>query len=139
MELYLLILHKKMKFIMLLTLLIATACNEGATKNASVQKNVENIEVTSENLVSDYQCVAKVNGLVCKMGCGGAIRKGLKELNGVNRVVIDFDENREEQIVTVFYNSKKQNEKNIYAKLEKVNNGQFTAGDTKSEPFQNPS
>lgn len=139
MELYLLILHKKMKFIMLLTLLIATACNEGATKNASVQKNVENIEVTGENLVSDYQCVAKVNGLVCKMGCGGAIRKGLKELNGVNRVVIDFDENREEQIVTVFYNSKKQNEKNIYAKLEKVNNGQFTAGDTKSEPFQNPS
>ena len=125
-----------MKFIILLTLLIGTACNEGATKNASVQKN---IEVTSENAVSDYRCVAKVNGLVCKMGCGGAIRKGLKELNGVNRVVIDFDESREEQIVTVFYNSKKQNEKNIYAEVEKVNNGQFTVGDTKSEPFQNPS
>ena len=77
--------------------------------------------------------------MVCKMGCGGAIRKGLTSLEGVNRVIIDFDEAREEQFVTVLFNADFQDEKAIYAKLESVNNGQFVVGETKSEAIKNPS
>ena len=136
---YLLILQKKMKFIIPLTLLICVACNESATENATAIVNAEDSALSKRKIVSNYQCVAKVNGLVCKMGCGGAIRKGLTALEGVNRVIVDYDENREEQIVTVLYNSSLQNEKDIFSTIETLNKGQFTLGDTKSEAIQNPS
>ena len=77
--------------------------------------------------------------MVCKMGCGGAIRKGLTALDGVNRVTIDYDEERDEQFVTVQFDADIQDEEAIYAELETVNKGQFTVGATKSEAIKNPS
>jgi copper chaperone CopZ len=127
-----------MKFIIPVLLLFIISCQSEATQNVNVAS--ENVaEVVEENTpVADYQCVAKVSGMVCKMGCGGAIRKDLKNLEGVSRVAIDYEENREEQIISVFYNSRLQNENKIYAELEKVNKGQFTVGATKSESLKNP-
>jgi copper chaperone CopZ len=118
-------------------LLVLASCQNEASENASVN-NVETSSIETKT-ISNYQCVAKVQGMVCKMGCGGAIRKGLTSLEGVNRVVIDFDEAREEQFVTVLFNADFQDEKAIYAKLESVNNGQFVVGETKSEAIKNPS
>ena len=118
-------------------LLLLASCQNEASENASVN-NVETSSIETKT-ISNYQCVAKVQGMVCKMGCGGAIRKGLTSLEGVNRVIIDFDEAREEQFVTVLFNADFQDEKAIYAKLESVNNGQFVVGETKSEAIKNPS
>ena len=118
-------------------LLVMASCQNEASENASVN-NVETSSIETKT-ISNYQCVAKVQGMVCKMGCGGAIRKGLTSLEGVNRVIIDFDEAREEQFVTVLFNADFQDEKAIYAKLESVNNGQFFVGETKSEAIKNPS
>ena len=81
----------------------------------------------------------EIEGMVCKMGCGGAIRKGLTALDGVNRVTIDYDEERDEQFVTVQFDADIQDEEAIYAELETVNKGQFTVSATKSEAIKNPS
>ncbi len=127
-----------MKFIYPFMLLFIVSCQSDASHNANtdVQKSEELADEKKPE--ADYQCVAKVSGMVCKMGCGGAIRKELTSLKGVSRVAVDYEENREEQIIRVFYNSRFHNEKEIYAELEKINDGQFKVGTTKSESLNNP-
>ena len=127
-----------MKFIYSFMLLFIVSCQSDASHNANtdVQKSEELADEKKPE--ADYQCVAKVSGMVCKMGCGGAIRKELTSLKGVSRVAVDYEENREEQIIRVFYNSRFHNEKEIYAELEKINDGQFKVGTTKSESLNNP-
>lgn len=127
-----------MKFIVPFILLFILSCQRDASHNAN--SDVQKIEELAEEKKpeADYQCVAKVSGMVCKMGCGGTIRKELKSLRGVSRVAVDYEENREEQIISVFYNSRFHDEKEIYTELEKINNGQFTIGTTKSERLNNP-
>ena len=127
-----------MKFIYSFMLLFIVSCQSDASHNANtdVQKSEELADEKKPE--ADYQCVAKVSGMVCKMGCGGAIRKELTSLKGVSRVAVDYEENREEQIIRVFYNSRFHNEKEIYAELEKINDGQFSVGTTKSESLNNP-
>lgn len=126
-----------MKHLLLGILIIVSSCQNNATQNASENKGeTATVERKSE---TNYQCVAKVKGMVCKMGCGGAIRKGLTALDGVNRVTIDYDEERDEQFVTVQFDADIQDEETIYAELETVNKGQFTVGATKSEAIKNPS
>ena len=127
-----------MKFIYPFMLLFIVSCQSDASHNANtdVQKSEELAD--EKRPEADYKCVAKVSGMVCKMGCGGAIRKELTSLKGVSRVAVDYEENREEQIIRVFYNSRFHNEKEIYAELEKINDGQFSVGTTKSESLNNP-
>ncbi len=127
-----------MKFIYPFMLLFIVSCQSDASHNANtdVQKSEELADEKKPE--ADYKCVAKVSGMVCKMGCGGAIRKELTSLKGVSRVAVDYEENREEQIIRVFYNSRFHNEKEIYAELEKINDGQFSVGTTKSESLNNP-
>ncbi|MBL6660116.1 MAG: heavy-metal-associated domain-containing protein [Crocinitomicaceae bacterium] len=127
-----------MKFIYPFMLLFIVSCQSDASHNANT--DVQKLEELADEKKpeADYQCVAKVSGMVCKMGCGGAIRKELTSLKGVSRVAVDYEENREEQIIRVFYNSRFHNEKEIYAELEKINDGQFSVGTTKSESLNNP-
>ena len=127
-----------MKVIYPFMLLFIVSCQSDASHNANtdVQKSEELADEKKPE--ADFQCIAKVSGMVCKMGCGGAIRKELTSLKGVSRVAVDYEENREEQIIRVFYNSRFHNEKEIYAELEKINDGQFKVGTTKSESLNNP-
>ena len=127
-----------MKFILPFIFLFILSCQRDASHNAN--SDVQKLEELAEEKKpeADYQCVAKVSGMMCKMGCGGAIRKELTSLRGVSRVAVDYEEDREEQIISIFYNSSFHDEKEIYAELEKINNGQFTVGTTKSERLNNP-
>jgi len=127
-----------MKFILPLILLFIVSCQSDATKNAHIDPQERDVIAEEKKPEADYQCVAKVSGMVCKMGCGATIRKELTNLKGVSRVAVDYKEDREEQIISIFYNSSFHDEKEIYAELEKINNGQFTVGTTKSERLNNP-
>ena len=127
-----------MKTIIPFIVLFVVACQSDASNNASIEVQTQEELTEQKKPEADYQCVAKVSGMVCKMGCGGAIRKELTNLKGVSRVAVDYEENREEQIISVFYNSRFHNEEEIYAELEKINKGQFTIGATKSESLNDP-
>ena len=127
-----------MKIILPFILLFIASCQSDAPQNAQIDSQKLDVIAEEKKPDADYQCVAKVSGMVCKMGCGATIRKELTNLKGVSRVAVDYKEDREEQIISIFYNSSFHDEKEIYAELEKINNGQFTVGTTKSGRLNNP-
>ena len=127
-----------MKIILPFILLFIASCQSDAPQNAQIDSQKLDVIAEEKKPDADYQCVAKVSGMVCKMGCGATIRKELTNLKGVSRVAVDYEEYREEQIISIFYNSSFHDEKEIYAELEKINNGQFTVGTTKSERLNDP-
>jgi copper chaperone CopZ len=75
--------------------------------------------------------------MVCKMGCGGAIRKTLMHAGGVERVHVDFIEEAKSQAITVHYDSTLTNISQLKKRIEQTNDGQFTviseAGTTTSK------
>jgi hypothetical protein len=67
----------------------------------------------------------KVSGMVCKMGCGGAIRKELKSTGSIESVSVDFVDGAKAQNINVRYDSTQITIAEMQAVLEKTNDGQF--------------
>jgi copper chaperone CopZ len=67
----------------------------------------------------------RVEGMVCKMGCGGAIRKELLNGDGVARVEVDFQEDRKSQLIVAHFDSTKIDTDAIKSRIEATNDGQF--------------
>jgi copper chaperone CopZ len=106
---------------LLFSLLFLAACN-----NATIDKKVsENKPVTSN--VANTKLALNVNGMVCKMGCGGAIRKELLATNAVEKVEVDFVEEKESQLITVYYNNSLSSKEKLLKVINEMNDKQFTA------------
>ncbi len=67
-----------------------------------------------------------VKGMVCQMGCGGSIRKALKETCAVDRVEVNYIDSLEEQIIKVSYDRQKIAPEQMVGVLSKINDKQFT-------------
>jgi len=67
-----------------------------------------------------------VKGMVCQMGCGGSIRKALKETCAVERVEVNYQDSLEEQIIKVHYDRQRIGSKQMLALLSELNDKQFT-------------
>lgn len=111
-------------FTYLLILLVLFGCNQASEPKASNDRKQENC--SAKDVKSDRVLVAEVEGMVCKMGCGGAIRKELLGTCAVNLVEVEYEEEREKQVVRVHFDSKLMSESNLVAVMEKVNDGQFS-------------
>lgn len=85
------------------------------------------VEETKVEVVANQVANFDVEGMTCKMGCGGTIRKGLLETGAVERVEIDFEDERPSNIIKVHYDTEKTNETELLAVLNELNNNQFTA------------
>jgi hypothetical protein len=106
---------------LLFSLLFLAACN-----NATIDKKVsENKPVTSN--VANTKLALNVNGMVCKMGCGGAIRKELLATNAVEKVEVEFVEEKESQLITVYYNNSRSSKEKLLKVINEMNDKQFTA------------
>ena len=68
-----------------------------------------------------------VQGMVCKMGCGGSIRKELLATNAVEKVDVDFVEDNESQLITVYYNNSRSSKAKLLKVINEMNDKQFTA------------
>ena len=66
-----------------------------------------------------------VKGMVCKMGCGGSIRKALKETCAVEQVDVSYIDSLEEQSITVFYDRNKIAPEQMISVLNTINEKQF--------------
>jgi copper chaperone CopZ len=66
-----------------------------------------------------------VKGMVCQMGCGGSIRKALKETCAVDRVEVNYIDSLEEQTIKVYYDRQKIAPKQMIGVLSKINDNQF--------------
>ena len=75
----------------------------------------------------------EIEGMVCKMGCGGAIRKELKATNAVANVDFDFEEERPSNNATISFDKDKISVDKIISIITSINDGQFKVGKSSSE------
>lgn len=108
-----------MFFFLCLGLLIFS-CEDSSTPIKPKAKPVSSAAVTPNARVE-----MRVEGMVCKMGCGGAIRKELLETGSVARVEVDFHEEMKSQIIVAHFDSTKINTDAIKSRIEATNDGQF--------------
>ena len=106
---------------LLFSLLFLAACNN-ATIDKKASKNTPAIQK-----VANTKLALNVKGMVCKMGCGGAIRKELLATNAVEKVEVDFVEDKESQLITVYYNNSVSSKEKLLKVITKMNDKQFTA------------
>ena len=106
---------------LLFSLLFLTACN-----NSTIEKKASKIEPTTSN-TANTKLALSVQGMVCKMGCGGSIRKELLATNAVEKVEVDFVEDNESQLITVYYNNSRSSKAKLLKVINEMNDKQFTA------------
>ena len=107
---------KKLLFIIISFSLLLLSCSENSNNEANTVKKIS---------VANQKITFEVEGMVCKMGCGGSIRKALLETKSVSSVDVDYQDDRTKQIVSVFYNKSQINKSAIVKLLETINDKQF--------------
>jgi copper chaperone CopZ len=107
---------KKLLFIIISFSLLLLSCSENSNNEANTVKKIS---------VANQKITFEVEGMVCKMGCGGSIRKALLETKSVSQVDVDYQDDRTKQIVSVFYNKSQINKSAIVKLLETINDKQF--------------
>ena len=105
----------------LFSLLFLAACND-----STIEKKASKIVPTNSN-TANTKLALSVQGMVCKMGCGGSIRKELLATNAVEKVDVDFVEDNESQLITVYYNNSRSSKDKLLKVINEMNDKQFTA------------
>jgi mercuric ion binding protein len=115
-------------FTILATVLVA--CQSGEKAEA---EEVQNIEATLETaeVVPNQIATIEVDGMTCVMGCGGTIRTSLMETNAISAVEFDFEMGREVNTATITFDKNQISLNEMVELLAKINDGQFTTGETK--------
>ncbi len=138
----------KALFLNLSIILIWTSCTNNkqnpSTANTQGKKKGANVvNVTTNPALSPQKSTAKANatvqfqvsGMVCKMGCGGAIKKELGATGAVEFVDVSFEEDQPSQTIVVYYDAKKTNPVKLTEKIERLNDGDFSVVGVRKEPF----
>lgn len=107
-----------------------------STDSNSVEQNESQTEEQAA-VVSDSELKLDIEGMVCAHGCGSSIKKALKATGGVEKVSIDFEEERASNELTIRYDSKKISKKKIETILAELNEGQFTCTEVSNEKIEN--
>ncbi len=112
-----------MKTVLLPTLLILfISCSQTNTKNEQNEPQAKVCKSVKANTTQEIG----VKGMVCQMGCGGSIRKALKETCAVERVEVNYIDSLEEQIIKVHYDRDQIAPKQMLLVLAGLNDRQFT-------------
>jgi copper chaperone CopZ len=113
----------KVKIILVaLVAIVLSACDQTTSSKQVLAVKQEQKSVVKSNAKITFD----VEGMVCKMGCGGAIRKNLLHAGGVERVQVDFVEEAKSQEITVHYDSTLTDIAQLKKRIEQTNDGQFT-------------
>jgi copper chaperone CopZ len=113
----------KVKIILVsIVAIVLSACNETNSSKQVLAVTKKEIPAVKSNAKITFE----VEGMVCKMGCGGAIRKDLMHAGGVERVQVDFVEEAKSQAITVHYDSTLTDIIQLKKRIEQTNDGQFT-------------
>jgi copper chaperone CopZ len=113
----------KVKIILVsLVAFVLNSCNQTNSSKQVLPEKKKEIPTVKSNAKITFE----VEGMVCKMGCGGAIRKDLIHAGGVERVQVDFVEEAKSQAITVHYDSTLTDIIQLKKRIEQTNDGQFT-------------
>ncbi|MDX2360782.1 MAG: heavy-metal-associated domain-containing protein [Crocinitomicaceae bacterium] len=109
--------------------LIASSC--GTKEEQPAEENATET-AQQETIVPNQLLSMDVDGMVCKMGCGGAIRSELYSIGGVSNVEFDFEDDRATNVASISFDSNLISVDEMIAAVAAINDGQFTIGDTSS-------
>jgi len=115
-------------FAVLATVLVA--CESGEKAGAEELQNIEATLETAE-VVPNQIATIEVDGMTCVMGCGGTIRTSLMETNAISAVEFDFEMGRDVNTATITFDKNQISLNEMVELLAKINDGQFTTGETK--------
>ncbi len=77
--------------------------------------------------MSERTATFEIQGMVCEMGCGASLRKGLYTTDAVSEVKVKYEEDRKENVIEVFYDANQTSPEKMEKIIESLNDGQFTA------------
>ncbi len=77
--------------------------------------------------MSERTATFEIKGMVCEMGCGASLRKGLYTTDAVSEVKVKYEEDRKENVIEVFYDANKTSPEKMKQIIQSLNDGQFTA------------
>ncbi len=120
---------KKFLYLPILALtLFACTCDDTCDPEAEAEATAQ-VEVTA-TAVADKMMTMEVSGMMCKMNCGGSIKKALKSTTGVTDVEIDFEDGREINLAKVSFDSKLVNEQQMMEAVTSLYDNQYSVGNT---------
>ncbi len=112
-----------MKLVLLPTLLtLFISCSPATSNNEQNQPQSKVCQRVKANSIQEIG----IKGMVCQMGCGGSIRKALKETCAVERVEVNYIDSLEEQVIKVHYDRQQIAPKQMLQVLSELNDRQFT-------------
>jgi copper chaperone CopZ len=111
------------------------ACN--STPETIVLRREKVVKTTKTKVIGTKKMTTEIAGMTCEMGCGGSIRKALKETGGVERVQYDFVEGRKKQVALITYDAAKIDAQKMLQLIQTINEKQFTAKLLKDESINN--
>jgi copper chaperone CopZ len=125
----------KSLFISLLSLSILASC---ASKEEKVflRKESHSGSKSTNTVKPNSILTMKINGMTCMMGCGASIRKELYATKAVKNVDFDFEEGRETNTAKIAFDDSKISQKEMIEIISKMNEKQFTVGETNVEPLK---
>lgn len=120
---------KKFLYLPILALtLFACTCDDTCDPEAEAEATAQ-VEVTA-TAVADKMMTMEVSGMMCKMNCGGSIKKALKSTTGVTDVEIDFEDGREINLAKVSFDSKLVYEQQMMEAVTSLYDNQYSVGNT---------
>ena len=111
------------------------ACN--STPETILLRREKVVKALKKKVIGTKNMTTEIEGMTCEMGCGGSIRKALKETGGVERVQYDFVEGRKKQVAVVTYDAAKIDVQKMLQLIQSINEKQFTAKLVKDESIIN--
>jgi copper chaperone CopZ len=107
---------------------VFASCNERSEKVIIKTVKGQSNKNDNKKVIANAQLNLEISGMSCEKGCGGTIRKALKQTGGVERVSYDFVEGRDTQIANITLDSNKINLNKIQTIISELNENQFTTG-----------
>ena len=126
---------KAIFFLLTLSSFVFISCNESGEKIHVKTVKGETNKKAEKKVMANAQLNIEISGMSCEKGCGGTIRKALKQTGGVERVSYDFVEGRETQIAKISLDSTKIDVDKIKKIISKLNENQFSTGKFEWSPL----
>lgn len=114
---------------------LASCNNSGEKVHIKTVKGQTN-KNQEKKVIANAQLNLEISGMSCEKGCGGTIRKALKQAGGVDRVSYDFVEGREIQMAKINLDSNMVNLEKIKNIISELNENQFTTGKSEWNPIR---
>jgi hypothetical protein len=119
----------------MLTFLAGCSASASETTNADIVLKKDATDQIAVVVHPNRILSVEIDGMVCEMGCGGSIRKGLNGTNGVANCSFDYEDGRTTNNAKIEFDKDVISADEITTLISELNDGQFTVGKSSAVAF----